>query len=110
MQGNASDHEVLSFRDTAVTIEPEPDEEDHGGGHMMMNWPKPGRYLGHIEMENSKKLAVSFDLFKVQEGADWRKLKGILKVFLGDFNSKEYITHTFDSVLLITNPLLVNTH
>ena len=74
---------------------------DEGGGHrghQMKMFPMPGRYIGTIDINESRSVLASFDIFKVQEDHEWRKLRATMKLYFGDFSSNEYITYTFDEI------------
>jgi len=74
------------------------DEEEDPPHHGHMSMLKMGRYEGFITLENEKRLRASFELLKVQQDDQWRRLRGILKVTLGAPGSPEYVTQTFEKV------------
>lgn len=67
----------------------------HGGGHGNMTAPKITTYDGHIKLRDGKRIDVSLELFKAQEGKEWRKLKAFLKVFL---NKDEFLVYEYEQV------------
>ena len=67
----------------------------NGGGHHMAMGPKPGIYEGKLKLKNGRSFKVMFDIHKVQEDAEWRKLVATLKVILG---TSEYLIFHYDPV------------
>ena len=75
------------------------DPSSKEGGHKHHKGPKIGFYEGHIKFENDKVFEISFDLHKVQEGAEWRKLRANLKIKLPNHNhskNNEYLLYYYE--------------
>ena len=66
-----------------------------GGGHHMAMAPKIGIYEGEISLANGKTFATVFEVLKVQEDDEWRKLEANLKIVL---NQSEYLLYHFDKI------------
>ncbi len=69
---------------------------DHGGGdHGDMNAPKMTTYDGQIKLTNGKRLDMTLELYKAQEGKEWRKAMAFIKLYL---NKDEFMVFHYDQV------------
>lgn len=89
---------------SAATNETSSQSGDHGGGHggghddhgLVLKY---GRYKGKLRLPARKsQLNAVLDLFLVQEHDEYPKLKGILKVSVGGFQSSEYLTYVYEKI------------
>ena len=67
----------------------------HGGGHGGMNAPKMTTYDGQIKLSNGTRLEMSLELYKAQEGKEWRKAMAFIKLYL---NKDEFMVFHYDQV------------
>ena len=74
---------------------------DHGGGHGDHNIQlNMGRYYGDFRVEGTnRKIRGVLDLLYAQDELQYPKLKAILKLVVGPFNSHEYVGFEYDTVL-----------
>jgi uncharacterized cupredoxin-like copper-binding protein len=71
------------------------------GKHGHHGGPQVGVYKGHMSFKNKKNFKVTFDLHKVQEEGEWRKLRAFLKIDFPGINigkENEYLIYQYDHI------------